>query len=147
MLENENSELFCVCVCVCVCVRVLAGPARIFVHLAGQLVRPHALYRCVTVAAGLSHYLDPVCWDGDTSVDVPAHMDWQNNFEGAFRPERWLSEETRPRYMFTFGTGAHLCVGMNLVYLVRVDLGALLALDVCTECVRTCSPRRSAEHP
>ncbi|KAG2440490.1 hypothetical protein HYH02_010369 [Chlamydomonas schloesseri] len=67
--------------------------------------------------AGLLHYLDPVCWDGNTAVDVPPHMDWQNNFEGAFRPERWLSEETRPRYMFTFGTSAHLCIGMNLVYL------------------------------
>ena len=46
----------------------------------------------------LLHCLDPVLWDGDTSVDVPAHMDWRNNFEGAFRPERWLSEETKPKY-------------------------------------------------
>ncbi|PNW77221.1 hypothetical protein CHLRE_10g427350v5 [Chlamydomonas reinhardtii] len=77
--------------------------------------------------AGLMHYIDPVLWDGDTSVDVPAHMDWRNNFEGAFRPERWLSEETRPRYMFTFGTGAHLCIGMNLVYLeVKLLLSMVL---------------------
>ena len=75
------------------------------------------------------HYIDPVLWDGDTSVDVPAHMDWRNNFEGAFRPERWLSEETRPRYMFTFGTGAHLCIGMNLVYLVRYDCGSCTAVS------------------
>ncbi|KAG2446202.1 hypothetical protein HXX76_000795 [Chlamydomonas incerta] len=71
--------------------------------------------------------LDPVCWDGDTGVDVPAHMDWRNNFEGAYRPERWLSEETRPRSFYVFGQGTHLCAGMVLVTLeVKLLLAMLL---------------------
>ncbi|PNW77209.1 hypothetical protein CHLRE_10g426750v5 [Chlamydomonas reinhardtii] len=69
--------------------------------------------------------LDPVLWDGDTSVDVPVHMDWRNNFEGAFRPERWLSEETKPRSYYIFGQGAHLCAGMVLVTL---EVKLLLAM-------------------
>ena len=67
------------------------------------------------------HCIDPALWDGDTSVDVPAHMDWRNNFEGAFRPERWLSEETKPKYYYTFGVGKHMCAGIHLVYMVRVQ--------------------------
>ena len=34
---------------------------------------------------------------------MPAFMDWQGNLEGAFRPERWLKEETRPKAFATFG--------------------------------------------
>ncbi|KAG2440493.1 hypothetical protein HYH02_010371 [Chlamydomonas schloesseri] len=75
----------------------------------------------------LQHCLDPVCWDGNTAVDVPPHMDWRNNFEGAFRPERWLSEETRPKYYYTFGSDSHLCVGQNLAYMeVKLLLALLL---------------------
>ncbi|PNW77224.1 hypothetical protein CHLRE_10g427500v5 [Chlamydomonas reinhardtii] len=75
----------------------------------------------------LMHCLDPVLWDGDTSVDVPAHMDWRSNFEGAFRPERWLSEDTKPKYYYTFGSDNHLCVGQNLAYMeVKLLLAMLL---------------------
>ncbi len=66
----------------------------------------------------LMHCIDPVLWDGDTAVEVPAHMDWRGNVEAAFRPERWLSEETRPKYYYTFGSDSHLCVGQNLAYMV-----------------------------
>ncbi|KAG2440474.1 hypothetical protein HYH02_010354 [Chlamydomonas schloesseri] len=93
----------------------------------------------------LMHCLDPVCWDGNTAVDVPPHMDWRNNFEAAFRPERWLSEETRPKYYFTFGSGTHLCAGVHLVYLevklvmamlVRRFRLALKAPDMLARCTR-----------
>ncbi|PNW77208.1 hypothetical protein CHLRE_10g426700v5 [Chlamydomonas reinhardtii] len=93
----------------------------------------------------LMHCIDPVLWDGDTSVDVPAHMDWRNNFEGAFRPERWLSEETKPKYYFTFGSGVHLCAGVNLVYLEAKLVMAMLvrrfrlrlsAPDMLARCTR-----------
>ncbi|KAG2446197.1 hypothetical protein HXX76_000790 [Chlamydomonas incerta] len=74
----------------------------------------------------LMHCIDPVLWDGDMGVEVPAHMDWRNNFEGAFRPERWLSEETRPKYYYTFGVGKHMCAGVHLVYLEVKTMLALL---------------------
>ncbi|PNW77213.1 hypothetical protein CHLRE_10g426950v5 [Chlamydomonas reinhardtii] len=74
----------------------------------------------------LMHCIDPALWDGDTSVDVPAHMDWRNNFEGAFRPERWLSEETKPKYYYTFGVGKHMCAGIHLVYMEVKTMVALL---------------------
>ncbi|KXZ56821.1 hypothetical protein GPECTOR_1g74 [Gonium pectorale] len=78
--------------------------------------------------AGLLHCTDPALWDGRTDYDVPPHMDWRHNFEHAFRPERWLGGEgegARPRSYFTFGSGAHLCAGMNLVYL---EIKLLLAM-------------------
>lgn len=64
----------------------------------------------------LLHALDPVMWDGSSEGAIPPHMDI-TNLEAAFRPERWLAEDTRPRHSFTFGNGLHLCVGMGLVYL------------------------------
>ncbi|KAG2440483.1 hypothetical protein HYH02_010362 [Chlamydomonas schloesseri] len=76
--------------------------------------------------SNLMHCIDPVLWDGNTAVDVPPHMDWRNNFEGAFRPERWLSEETRPKYYYTFGVGKHMCAGVHLVYLEVKTMLALL---------------------
>ncbi|KAG2446203.1 hypothetical protein HXX76_000796 [Chlamydomonas incerta] len=93
----------------------------------------------------LMHCIDPVLWDGDTSVDVPAHMDWRNNLEGAYRPERWLSEETRPKYYYTFGSGMHLCAGVQLVYMeVKLVMAMLVRRfrlrlpvpDMLTRCTR-----------
>ncbi len=67
----------------------------------------------------LLQMLDPALWDGDTSGDLPRHMDWRNNLEGIFQPERWLGEEAkRPRASYVFGGGAHLCAGMLLVQMV-----------------------------
>ncbi|KAG2446207.1 hypothetical protein HXX76_000799 [Chlamydomonas incerta] len=112
------------------CMRLLpasaGGPRRLTAELkAGDVVLPAGSY--VWMYSWLLHCLDPACWDGDTSVDVPAHMDWRNNLEGAFRPERWLSEETRPKHYFTFGYGTHLCAGINLAYL---EIRTMLALVV-----------------
>ncbi|KAG2440481.1 hypothetical protein HYH02_010360 [Chlamydomonas schloesseri] len=77
--------------------------------------------------SNLMHCIDPALWDGNTAVDEPAHMDWRNNFEGAFRPERWLSEETRPKYYYAFGVGKHSCVGAQLVYMeVKIMLALLV---------------------
>ncbi len=67
--------------------------------------------------AGLLHTTDPALWDGDTAAPVAPHMDWRGGLGEAFRPERWLGSGPRP-CNYTFGTGAHLCPGMNLVYLV-----------------------------
>ncbi|EFJ44894.1 hypothetical protein VOLCADRAFT_106263 [Volvox carteri f. nagariensis] len=84
---------------------------------AGTLIWYHAL---------LLQILDPVLWDGDTSVDLPPHMDWQNNLEAAFQPERWMGDETqRPRSFYVFGWGSHLCAGTNLV---QMEVKLLLAL-------------------
>ncbi|PNH00039.1 hypothetical protein TSOC_014158, partial [Tetrabaena socialis] len=65
---------------------------------AGKTVWYHAL---------LLQTLDPVLWDGDTSCALPKHMDWAHSFDDAFRPERWLSEATKPRHFYMFGSGAH----------------------------------------
>ncbi|KXZ56831.1 hypothetical protein GPECTOR_1g75 [Gonium pectorale] len=92
----------------------------------GQYVIPKGEH--VWFHAGLLHCTDPALWDGRTDYQhgLPPHMDWRHNFDDAFRPERWLGgEEGRPRYHFTFGTGAHLCIGMNLVYL---EIKLLLAM-------------------
>ncbi|GIL92804.1 hypothetical protein Vretimale_19235 [Volvox reticuliferus] len=84
---------------------------------AGTIVWYHAL---------LLQILDPVLWDGDTSYDIPPYMDWKNNLEGAFQPERWLGDEAkRPRSFYVFGWGSHLCVGMNLV---QMEVKLLLTL-------------------
>ncbi|GLC51530.1 hypothetical protein PLESTB_000512400 [Pleodorina starrii] len=80
----------------------------------------------VWVHALMLQMVDPVLWDGDTSVDLPPHMDWRNNLEAAFRPERWLGDEKqRPRNFYVFGNGAHQCAGMQLVIL---EVKLLLAL-------------------
>ncbi|PNH06824.1 Cytochrome P450 52A1 [Tetrabaena socialis] len=47
---------------------------------------------------------------------LPTHMDFEARFDEAFRPERWLDEETRPAAFAGFGGGQHLCLGMNLAY-------------------------------
>ncbi|PNW77203.1 hypothetical protein CHLRE_10g426600v5 [Chlamydomonas reinhardtii] len=112
------------------CMRLLpasaGGPRKLTQDLkVGEVVLPAGSF--VWMYSYLLHCLDPVLWDGDTSVDVPAHMDWRNNFEGAFRPERWLSEETKPKYYFTFGYGNHLCAGINLAYL---EIRTMLALVI-----------------
>ncbi|GLI68575.1 hypothetical protein VaNZ11_013043 [Volvox africanus] len=84
---------------------------------AGTIVWYHAL---------LLQTLDPVLWDGDTSYDIPPYMDWRNNLEGAFQPERWLGDEAkRPRSFYVFGSGSHLCAGMNLV---QMEVKLLLTL-------------------
>ncbi|MEW5314204.1 MAG: hypothetical protein WDW38_005718 [Sanguina aurantia] len=64
--------------------------------------------------AGLLHATDPVLWDGNTRGGLPLHMDWEAHLEQAFLPERWLSKEGRPRHYYTFGSGRHLCLGMQL---------------------------------
>lgn len=45
---------------------------------------------------------------------LPAHLDYQSRFEEAFRPERWLREETRPKQWVAFGGGGHLCLGQHV---------------------------------
>ncbi|KAG2497926.1 hypothetical protein HYH03_004188 [Edaphochlamys debaryana] len=75
----------------------------------------------------LMHCLDPVLWDGRTDYDLPPHMDWRNNFEEAFKPERWLSEDTKPKHYYTFGSGAHLCSGVQLV---TMEVKLMIALAV-----------------
>ncbi|KAG2497927.1 hypothetical protein HYH03_004189 [Edaphochlamys debaryana] len=84
---------------------------------AGTTVWYHAL---------LLQMLDPVLWDGRTDYDLPPHMDWKGNFEGAFKPERWLSDDTKPRHFYVFGSGAHLCAGMQLTTLEVKMLLAML---------------------
>ncbi|GIL61137.1 hypothetical protein Vafri_15545 [Volvox africanus] len=84
---------------------------------AGTIVWYHAL---------LLQMLDPVLWDGDTSYDIPPYMDWRNNLEDAFQPERWLADEAkRPRNFYVFGSGSHMCPGMNLV---QMEVKLLLTL-------------------
>ncbi|KAG2440466.1 hypothetical protein HYH02_010347 [Chlamydomonas schloesseri] len=112
------------------CMRLLpasaGGPRRLTEELrVGDVVLPAGSF--VWMYSWLLHCIDPVLWDGNTAVDVPPHMDWRNNFEAAFRPERWLSEETRPKYYFTFGYGTHLCAGINLAYL---EIRTMLALVI-----------------
>ncbi|GLI65891.1 hypothetical protein VaNZ11_009533 [Volvox africanus] len=50
--------------------------------------------------------------DGPTGL--PAHLDFQMRFEEAFRPERWLIAETRPKQWAAFGGGGHLCLGQHV---------------------------------
>ncbi|GIM16786.1 hypothetical protein Vretimale_19390, partial [Volvox reticuliferus] len=45
---------------------------------------------------------------------LPAHLDFQMRFDEAFRPERWLNAETRPKQWAAFGGGGHLCLGQHV---------------------------------
>ncbi|KAG2454394.1 hypothetical protein HYH02_001417 [Chlamydomonas schloesseri] len=58
---------------------------------------------------------------------LPAHLDYECRLEEAFRPERWLSDETRPRQFTGFGGGSHLCLGMHVAH---AEARMLLALVV-----------------
>ncbi|KAG2431862.1 hypothetical protein HXX76_009355 [Chlamydomonas incerta] len=58
---------------------------------------------------------------------LPAHLDYECRLEEAFRPERWLSDETRPRQFTGFGGGQHLCLGMHVAH---AEARMLLALVV-----------------
>jgi hypothetical protein len=51
------------------------------------------------------------------------HLDWARRLDVAFQPERWLSDETRPKQFSTFGGGSHLCIGMHLA-IAEVGLAA-----------------------
>lgn len=64
------------------------------------------------------HAVDPAVWDGSTMTDLPEHMDCRD-VPKALRPERWLGADAKgkPRNYYTFGSGLHLCAGMNLFYL------------------------------
>jgi cytochrome P450 len=64
------------------------------------------------------HALEPTLWQGPESIPkgatLPPYMDFRRNLREAFRPERWLGPN-KPKNFTTFGMGAHLCLGMNLV--------------------------------
>mmetsp|Transcript_32847 Transcript_32847/g.72560 ORF Transcript_32847/g.72560 Transcript_32847/m.72560 type:complete len:510 (+) Transcript_32847:86-1615(+) len=65
------------------------------------------------------HCLDPALDRGYSTsgnTALPPYMDWENQLDEAFQPERWQSEETKPKAYVTFGGGSHLCLGMNLAY-------------------------------
>ncbi|KXZ56799.1 hypothetical protein GPECTOR_1g72 [Gonium pectorale] len=113
------------------CMRILpasAGGIRRLaedVRVGGGYVIPKG--ETVWYHAGLLHCTDPALWDGRTDCELPPHMDWRHNFEEAFCPERWLGGEEagRPRSYYNFGAGAHMCAGMNVVYM---ELKLLLAM-------------------
>lgn len=48
-------------------------------------------------------------------------MDWEKHLDKAFLPERWLEMKGRPRHMYTFGSGKHQCLGMQL-YMMEVKM-------------------------
>mmetsp|Transcript_13544 Transcript_13544/g.28969 ORF Transcript_13544/g.28969 Transcript_13544/m.28969 type:complete len:565 (-) Transcript_13544:713-2407(-) len=67
----------------------------------------------------IMHATDPAMWDGSptlTKNGFPPHMD-VFDLENSCKPERWLSEETKPKQYLTFGHGVHNCLGQPLVYL------------------------------
>ncbi|KAG2497936.1 hypothetical protein HYH03_004198 [Edaphochlamys debaryana] len=116
--------------------RELTADLRVGEHVIpkGEIVWYHA---------GLLHCVDPTLWDGRTDYDLPPHMDWKGNFEGAFRPERWLGEGPKPRH-YTFGSGLHLCAGMQLVYL---EIKLLLTLVLRHYSLRLETPDMLARCP
>jgi cytochrome P450 len=74
----------------------------------------------------LTHELDPTTFEADGS-----HMDV---VEG-FRPERWLTPETRPsREFIPFGVGARYCLGADLAMLeMKVFMAVLLRQSISKE--------------
>ncbi|KAG2497925.1 hypothetical protein HYH03_004187 [Edaphochlamys debaryana] len=101
----------------------------------GDVVVPKGSY--VWLYAHMMHCLDPVLWDGRTDYDLPPHMDWRNNFEEAFKPERWLGD-AKPKYYFTFGSGTHLCAGQQLAYM---EVKTMLSMVLRRYRVRLDNPR------
>lgn len=59
---------------------------------------------------------DAALSDGKITPAVPIHMDYVDHFDEAFQPERWLPGGTKPTAYIPFGSGAHMCPGMNLAY-------------------------------
>ncbi|PNH11116.1 hypothetical protein TSOC_002086, partial [Tetrabaena socialis] len=122
------------------CLRLLpasAGGLRLLtadLHV-GETIIPSGSH--VWLYSSLAHCLDPALWDGDTACEVPPHMDFRNNLEQAFRPERWLSEATKPKFYYSFGSGSHLCPGANLVYL---EVKTMLALVLRKYRLRLATP-------
>lgn len=72
----------------------------------------------VVYSIDLLHALEPTLWKGPECIPkgstLPPYVDFRNNLRGAFQPDRWLGPD-KPKQFVTFGMGAHLCLGMNLV--------------------------------
>jgi len=69
----------------------------------------------------LTHELDPITYKKDRS-----HMDVKTGF----KPERWLSEETRPTEFMSFGAGRRYCLGHTLANAEMLTFLAMMARKV-----------------
>jgi cytochrome P450 len=81
------------------------GPSRIVLEtlIVDGMQIPKGYYVAFNIQ--LTHAYDPV-----TSVPDGSHMDAAKGF----KPERWLSDSTRPSEYMPFGYGARYCLGANL---------------------------------
>lgn len=88
--------------------------------------------------------IDGVRYPGGTELNLNAwaiHRDREMFGEDAevFRPERWLEDEDRARFMdrhmFQFGGGSHVCIGRNLALLEMNKILPMLLRDYALELV------------